>query len=229
MYFGFFSLTDLMLLVPAMILALYAQYKVKSVYEKYARVPSAKGVTGAQVAHSILQNNNIQDVEIEEIEGNLSDHYDPRSKKLRLSSPIYRSSSVAALGIAAHEVGHAIQHHHQYAPLKWRTSIVPVASIGSSMAIPLFIAGLFMNSGLLMDLGIWFFVGAVLFQIVTLPVEFNASSRAIAQLRNGGFLVGEEVKSARRVLNAAAMTYVAAAAVAVMHLLRLVLLRGSRD
>ena len=229
MLYGFFSTTDLMLIIPAMILALYAQYKVKSTYKHFSAIASARGMTGAQVSLNILRNNNIYDVEIEQTEGMLSDHYDPRNKTLRLSSDIYNSSSVAALGVAAHEAGHAIQHNTGYAPLKIRHGIFPVANIGSRLAIPLFIIGLFMGSGMLMDVGIWFFAGAVLFQVVTLPVEFNASNRALYQLESGGYLSRNEIGSARKVLNAAALTYVAATAVAVMHLIRLLILRGDSE
>ena len=229
MYFGFFSFTDLMLLIPAMLFALYAQFKVKSTYNHFSKIRSARAMTGAQVALSIMRTNNIYDVEIEETEGLLSDHYDPKNKVLRLSHGIYNSSSIAALGIAAHETGHAIQHNVEYAPLRIRHGIFPVANLGSKLALPLFIVGLFMNSGILMDIGIWFFAGTVFFQVVTLPVEFNASSRALYQLNTGGYLNRDEIGSARKVLNAAALTYVAATAVAVMHLIRLLILRGDRD
>ena len=229
--FGFFSMTDLMLLIPAFLLAMYAQMKVKSTYAQYNKVRSRSGLTGAQVARNILRENNVTDVDVEEIGGKLSDHYDPRAKKLRLSSDIYHSSSVAALGIAAHEVGHAIQHNVQYAPLHFRNGLFPVANIGSQLAMPLFIAGLFFqrSMGFLMDVGILLFVGAVLFQVVTLPVEFNASSRALYQLETGGYLARDEIKPARKVLSAAALTYVAATAVAIMHLVRLLLIRGMGD
>ncbi|MBN2012405.1 zinc metallopeptidase [candidate division KSB1 bacterium] len=225
----YFSPIEIMLLVPAFLFAMYAQFKVRNTYEKYRNVPSVKGMTGAQVATQILRSNNIYDVDVEQTPGQLSDHYDPRSKTLRLSDEIYSSSSVAALGIAAHEAGHAIQHNTGYAPLQWRHGLFPVASLGSNLALPLFIIGLFMRSGILMDIGIWFFAGAVIFQLVTLPVEFNASSRALVQLENGGLLNGNEISSARNVLNAAALTYVAAAAVALMHLIRLLVLRSARD
>jgi len=229
MYFGLFSVTDLMLIVPAMILAIYAQYKVKSTYNHFSKIRSMKGMTGSKVATEILRGNQIYDVEVEETGGVLSDHYDPIKKKLKLSSEIFRSSSIAALGVAAHEAGHAIQHKLGYTPLQLRHSIFPVANIGSTLAFPLFIVGLFMNSGILMEIGIWLFAGAVIFQIVTLPVEFNASKRALLQLENGGYLTHDEIGSARKVLNAAALTYVAATAVAIMHLIRLLILRGNND
>ncbi len=203
--------------------------KVKSTFAQYNRVRSQGGMTGAQVARNILRSNNVDDVEVEETGGVLSDHYDPRVKKLRLSSEIYRSSSVAALGVAAHEAGHAIQHHAGYAPLHVRNGIFPIANFGSRFAFPLFIIGFLFRSGTMMDIGIWLFLGAVIFQLITLPVEFNASGRALIQLESGGYLGRDEIGAARKVLNAAALTYVAATAVAVMHLVRLLILRGASD
>ena len=222
----FFSSAELMLLIPAFLLSIYAQMKVKSTFAKYSKIRSRRGMSGAQVAMDILRANNVYDVDVEETGGTLSDHYDPKAKKLRLSNDIYRSSSVAALGIAAHEAGHAIQHNKGYSPLAFRNGIFPVANIGSKMAMPLFIIGLLFSSGFMMDIGIWLFLGAVIFQVVTLPVEFNASSRAVVQLETGGYLERDEIKSAKKVLSAAALTYVAATAVAVMHLIRLLILRG---
>jgi len=227
----FFSPYDF-LLIPAFILALYAQNKVKSTYQKYRQMKSSSGLTGAQVARQLLQMNQIYDVQVQETSGTLTDHYDPRKKILRLSSDIYNSSSVSALGIAAHEAGHAAQHATGYMPLQVRHSIFPVANIGSTLAIPMFLIGFFFSySGLavLMDIGILLFSGAVIFQLVTLPVELNASKRALVQLESGGFLRGQEVGAARKVLSAAALTYIAATAVAVVHLLRLLFLRGMRD
>lgn len=191
-----------------------------------SKIRSTSGLTGAQAAKSLLQRNGINDVIVEEVPGSLTDHYDSRSKKLRLSSDVYHSTSLAALGVAAHETGHAIQHHTSYVPLNIRQSVFPVANIGSSLGIPLFFIGLIMSFKPLLDIGIIVFAGAVLFHIVTLPVEFNASSRALAQLSNGGYLRSDEISGARKVLNAAALTYVAAAAMAVIQLLRLVMLRG---
>lgn len=223
----FFSPMDLVLLVPALILTLYAQAKVKSAFDKMSQVRSASGMTGAQVAQSLLQRNQLYDVNVEEVGGKLSDHYDPRTKTVRLSSDVYRSSSLAALGVAAHETGHAIQHHKAYAPLNWRSTLFPVANIGSTAAFPLFLIGMFIPAfDFLIDVGIVLFAGAVLFQLVTLPVEFNASSRAMAQLGNGGYLRTDEISGAKKVLDAAALTYVAAAAVSVMQLIRLLLIRG---
>ncbi|MDZ7386578.1 MAG: zinc metallopeptidase [candidate division KSB1 bacterium] len=224
----FFSPYD-WLLLPAIALAMYAQFKVRSTFSHYSRVRAAAGMTGAQVAANILRANGISDVNIEETGGTLSDHYDPRKKVLRLSSGVYSSDSIAALGVAAHEAGHAAQHATGYLPLRLRHSLVPLANFGSSLAIPLFLVGLMLGAVGLMNLGILLFSGAVLFQVVTLPVEFDASRRALAQLRSGHLLREEELSGARRVLSAAALTYIAATAVAVVHLLRLVMMRSSRE
>jgi len=212
-----------------MALALYAQYKVRSTFDRYSRVRAAAGLTGAQVASQLLRASNIDNVTVEETSGTLSDHYDPAKKVLRLSSGVYHSDSIAALGVAAHETGHAQQHATGYLPLRIRHSIVPLANFGSSLAIPLFLAGLVLSIPALMTLGILFFSGAVLFQVVTLPVEFDASRRALAQLHSRGILGKEEVGKARQVLSAAALTYIAATTVAVVQLLRLLMLRRSRD
>lgn len=219
-----------LLLIPAFILAVWAQSHVKSTFNKFSRVQAASGMSGFEVARRLLDDGGLSDIQVEEIEGNLSDHYDPRSRTLRLSSGTARSRSVASLGVAAHEVGHAIQHQKAYAAFQVRQSIVPVASIGSSLSFPIFFIGfLFAQNSFLMNLGIYLFCGAVVFQLITLPVEFNASSRALVLLSNRGYLVDQEITQAKKVLNAAALTYVAATAVAVMHLLRLILLRGSRS
>jgi len=225
--------STILLLVPALILALWANHQVKSQFERYSRIPSGSGMTGAELAGRLLAESNLSSVRIEETGGKLSDHYDPRSRTLRLSSAIGRSRSVAALGVAAHEVGHAIQHQAGYSPFRVRQSIVPVAQFGSSLAFPLFFIG-FLFSGsthstLLMDIGIYLFMGVLAFQLVTLPVEFNASARAMALLSERGYLAGEEVIQARKVLNAAAWTYVAATAMAAVQLVRMFVLRGSRD
>lgn len=219
--------STIIILIPAIILSIYAQFAIRSAYSKWSKVRSSVGMTGAQVAQRLLQQNGIFDVEVEEVAGTLSDHYDSRAKKVRLSSDIYRSTSLAALGVAAHETGHAIQHAKSYAPLNIRQSLFPVASIGSTWGFWIFLAGMFFSSfSFLMDVGIVLFAGATLFQIVTLPVEFNASSRALAQLSNGGYLRTDEVNGARKVLNAAALTYVAAAAMSILTLIRLLILRG---
>jgi len=214
-----------LLLIPAFALALYAQFKVKNTYKKFSKIPSAWGRSGAIVAQDIMRQNQLHDVKLEEGEGTLSDHYDPRSKKVVLSPENYQGNSIASLSVAAHEIGHAIQHKTGYAALQFRHSILPVANIGSTMAFPLFFIGFIMPSfGWLMDAGIVLFTGVVIFQLITLPVEFNASSRAIAILKNGGYLQPNEVPMARKVLNAAALTYVAATAVSLIHLLRMFLI-----
>lgn len=220
-----------LLIFPAILYAMYTQYKVKSTFAKQSKVLSANGMTGAQVARGLLDVKGLGHVPVELIPGSLSDHYDPRSQVLRLSPEVYQSSSVAALGVAAHEAGHAIQHQEHYSPLSIRNSVVPVANLGSSLAIPLVFLGAFLGSENLILLGIVAFSFAVFFQIVTLPVEFDASSRAMALLERTGYLTPAEIKPARSVLNAAAMTYVAALIVSLAQLLRFVLLflGNSRD
>lgn len=218
-----------LLVIPALLLALYAQYKVKSTYAKYSQVPCSRGYTGSQAARYILDDYRLTDIGIESIEGQLTDHYDPRAKKLRLSSGIYNGNSVAALGVAAHEAGHAIQDAKAYAPLKLRNGLVPMTNLGTTLAFPLFILGMFVGIPQLMDAGIILFSLAVAISIITLPVEFNASNRAIRVLADGHFLNQTEIPMARQVLNAAALTYVAAIAMAVMNLVRLLLLRSQRD
>lgn len=214
------------LLIPAILLAMYAQAKVQSTFNKYSRVAARSGMTGAQVAQELLHSKQIYDVSIEQTKGRLSDHYDPRSKTLRLSPEVYGSSSLAALGIAAHEVGHAFQHATEYAPLKLRSAIVPVSNIGSQLAFPLLLAGIFLGIPNLALIGVIAFSLAVLFQLITLPVEYNASGRAIESLEIGGYLDRDEIGSTRKVLNAAALTYVAATIMAVMQLVRLLVLSG---
>lgn len=219
--------SSFLLLIPAFILAVWAQFKVRSTYRKYLSIRSAQGITGAQAAKYILNQNGIHDVDVEPVAGELSDHYDPRKRVVRLSEKNYQGNSLAALTIAAHEVGHVIQHYNGYVPLQLRHSILPVTNVASWSAFPLFIIGFFLNSPLLINLGIIFFAAVVIFHFVTLPVEFNASSRAIKQLENNGMLVAQEVSGAKKVLNAAALTYVAAAAMALLQLIRLIIL--SRD
>lgn len=222
----FFWDSTMLLLIPAFILAVYAQYKVKSAYSKYNKILNARGMTGYQAALELLRMNGISDVEVEETEGVLSDHYDPRVKKVRLSSSNYNGTSLAALAVAAHEVGHVVQHARGYYPLQLRHLILPVTNFGSWLAFPLFLIGFFLRTPFLMDLGIVFYAGVVLFHLVTLPVEFNASGRALVQLQSHGFLTVQEVGGAKKVLNAAALTYVAATAMAIMQLIRLLILRG---
>ena len=215
------------LLIPGLLLALYAQFKVTSTFNHWKRVGSRSGLTGAQVARRILDANGCRNVAIEPVRGSLTDHYDPENGVLRLSSEVYGSRSIAALGVAAHEAGHAIQDAQDYAPLRIRANLVPIANFGSGMAVPLFMLGLIMSWEPLLKIGILFFAFSVLFYVVTLPVEFNASNRAVSLLA-AGFLPDDEVKGVKAVLSAAAMTYVAAALQAVLQLLRLVLLANSR-
>jgi Zn-dependent membrane protease YugP len=222
----FFWDPTMILLIPAIALALWAQFRVSSTYKKYMQVASAQGVTGQKAAQYLLQRNGIPGVAVEAVEGKLSDHYDPRSKTVRLSQDNYRSTSLSALAVAAHEVGHAIQDHNGYAPLKLRHAILPATNLGSMAAFPLFIIGMLFSTPILMDIGIILFAGVVIFHFVTLPVEFNASNRALAQLGDNGMLLQEEVRGARKVLNAAALTYVAATAMALLNLIRLLILRG---
>jgi Zn-dependent membrane protease YugP len=227
----FFFDSSYLLMLPALAFALWAQWKVQSTYRRYAEVRSSAGISGRDMARSIMVRNGVTDVAVEEIPGTLNDHYDPRAKTVRLSSDIYRSDSVASIAVAAHEVGHVLQHAQGYAPLGIRTAVAPVAGLGSTLAFPLFFIGFIFRSGashVLMDLGIWFFTAAVLFQLVTLPVEFDASRRALAQLNASGSIAPEEVAGAKKVLDAAALTYVAAAAMAALQLLRLILLRDQR-
>lgn len=230
MPFFFFDPT-FVLLIPAVILALWAQMRVKSTYHKYARVRSASGLTGAQVARRLLNMHGLNDVEVEAVAGELSDHYDPRSKTVRLSEVVYNKTSVAALGVAAHEVGHALQHSKGYAPLAIRNALLGPANFGSTLAFPIFLVGFFFSTGAgwLMDLGIYLFLAVLAFQVVTLPVEFNASRNAMSDLRSAGILARDEATYASKVLNAAALTYVAAAAVSLMHLIRLLILRSARS
>ncbi|HEX2927935.1 MAG TPA: zinc metallopeptidase [Ruminiclostridium sp.] len=218
----------LILVVPALIISLFAQIAVKGTFNKYSRVGSSNGLIGAEVARYLLKSNGIYDVQVTQVGGNLTDHYDPRHKVLRLSDSTYSSTSVAAIGVAAHETGHAIQHSVKYAPLVLRSSLVPVANIGSSAGPYIAVCGLFLGWPAIINLGLLLFGGAILFYLVTLPVEFNASSRAIASLDSTGLLMKDELRSAKKVLNAAAMTYVASALVAVASFLRLLLLAGQR-
>jgi len=232
MYFPFFFDPTFILLIPAFILALWAQHKVKSSYRRFSEVASTSGLTGAQVARRILAMEGIDDVTVKETSGELSDNYDPRKRMVNLSEGIYGVESVAALGIAAHEVGHAIQHHRHYFPLQLRSALVVPANIGSTLAMPLFFIGFIFSAGqlkVLMDIGILFFLGALAVQLVTLPVEFDASRRALHALGSSGLMASAEVGMARKVLTAAAWTYVAAAAISLMHLIRLLILRDSRD
>ena len=233
MLFGlFFGDWTILILIPAMIFAFVAQFKVKSTFDKYDKVRSARGMTGAEVARKILDMNGLSHVRVEHVRGELTDHYDPRTNVVRLSESTYYSNSVAAIGVAAHEVGHAVQHATGYAPIKLRTAIIPMTRIGSGLAMPLFMIGLllsYLSYGSLfgdyfMFAGIILFSFSTLFQLVTLPVEFNASHRALKTLEDNGILVGSDLSGARHVLSAAAMTYVAALATSLAYLLRFIII-----
>ena len=226
----YFDPTYIFVLI-GLIICLAASAKMRSTFSKYSRVRNHWGMTGREAAEQVLHRAGIYDVRVEHISGNLTDHYDPRSKVLRLSDATYNSTSVAAVGVAAHECGHAVQHATGYVPLKLRSSLVPAANFGSSIAWPLILIGLLINgqsSALFLNLGILAFSLAVLFPIVTLPVEFNASSRALHLLSGNGMLYEDEVRSVRKVLTAAALTYVAGAASAILQLLRIIVLSNSR-
>lgn len=215
-----------LILIPAIALALYAQFKVQSTFRRYSQIPSGTGYTGAQVAAELLRRRGITDVKVEPVQGMLGDHYDPRTKVLRLSPDVYDSNSLAAIGVAAHEAGHAVQHREGYTALALRSAIVPVATIGTSAAWILFIIGWITSSPNLVNIGILLFLGYIAFAVITLPVEFNASNRAVALLQGEGFVLPQEAQGVRAVLNAAALTYVAAAAMALSQLLRMLVLRG---
>lgn len=219
---------SIVVLIPAILFALYAQGKVKTTFAKYLRVSTKKGYTGREVARAILDKNGLHDVPVEMTQGHLTDHYDPRTKVLRLSREVYSGTSVASVSVSAHEVGHALQHANGYTPLTIRNSLVPIASFGSSMAWFFVLGGFIFDSLGLIDLGILLYSAAVLFQVVTLPVEFNASNRALLLLTENGVLLQEEIPTSKKVLNAAALTYVAAMATALAQLVRLILLRNRR-
>lgn len=224
-YYGI-DIYYIILVLPAIVFALWAQAKVSGTFRKYSQVRPRNGMTGAQAAEAVLRANGVTGVRVEHIGGNLTDHFDPREGVIRLSDAVYNASTVAAIGVAAHEAGHAAQYANSYAPIKVRNAIIPVSRVGSTLSWPLLLIGLVLNSQPLVTIGILFFLAAVIFQLVTLPVEFNASTRAIAALADGGYLTEDELPGARKTLSAAAMTYVAALAVSLAQLLRLVLLFG---
>lgn len=231
MYYPMYFDPTYMLVLIGVVICLAASAKMRSTFSRYSRIRNHSGMTGREAAEQVLHRAGIYDVRVEHVSGNLTDHYDPRSKVLRLSDATYESASVAAVGVAAHECGHAIQHATGYAPLAFRSALVPVANFGSTIAWPLILIGLLFNSQssvLFLNLGILAFSLAVLFQIVTLPVEFNASSRAIRMLSGNGMLYEDEVQATRKVLTAAALTYVAGAASAILQLLRIILISNSR-
>ena len=219
------------LVVIGAVICMIASARVKGTFNKYSQLRSMSGMNGAQVAQRVLQAAGIYDVQVRHVSGSLTDHYDPRTKTVNLSDPVYNATSVAALGVAAHECGHAIQHAKSYAPLSIRSALVPTANFGSMLAWPVILIGLFFNtrsSGLIIDIGILLFSAAVLFQLVTLPVEFDASRRALVMLRTQGILADDELKYTRRVLKSAALTYVASAAAAILQLLRIILITNGR-
>ena len=219
------------LVVIGAVICMIASARVKGTFNKYSQLRSMSGMNGAQVAQRVLQAAGIYDVQVRHVSGSLTDHYDPRTKTVNLSDPVYNATSVAALGVAAHECGHAIQHAKSYAPLSIRSALVPIANFGSMLAWPVILIGLLFNtrsSGLIIDIGILLFSAAVLFQLVTLPVEFHASRRALVMLRTQGILADDELRYTRRVLKSAALTYVASAAAAILQLLRIILITNGR-
>lgn len=228
MYYRYFDPT-MILLVPAMIISFYAQYKINSTYNRFSKERNRNGYTGMQVARMILDGAGLFDIPIEMVNSRLGDHYDPSARVLRLSPDVYNNSSIAAAGIAAHEVGHAIQHAENYSPIKVRNAIVPVVNISSNFSWILFFIGILMGFRTLTILGIVLFCAVVAFQLVTLPVEFNASARALKILKSRSILFEDEVKKAGKVLKAAAMTYVAATLMAISQLLRLIVISNNRD
>ena len=225
-FFYYYDPTYILVLIGA-VLSLWASATVKSTYNKYSRVYSYSGLTGAQAAAQILRQAGIYDVRIEHVSGNLTDHYDPKARVLRLSDSVYGSNSVAAIGVAAHECGHAIQDQEDYVPLRFRSAFVPVANLGTQVAFPILLLGVFLGSShFLIQVGLLCFFFGVLFQLITLPVEFNASGRAVRILRETGMMSDDELPKTKKVLSAAAMTYVAAAAASILSMLRLIILFG---
>lgn len=220
---------SILLLIPAIIISFWAQMKVNSAYDKYSKVRTMNGYTGEQVARMMLNEAGLYDIQIQMVNTKLGDHYDPKSRVLRLSPDVYSGATIAAAGIAAHEVGHAIQHQKAYKPLVVRNSIVPIVNLSSNLSWVLFFAGLFFSIKPLVTIGIILFLAAVIFQLITLPVEFNASNRALDILKSRGILYGDEVKGAGKVLDAAAMTYVAAALMAISQLIRLIAISNRND
>ncbi|MDM0610400.1 zinc metallopeptidase [Clostridium perfringens] len=231
MFYPYYIDPTYLILIPAILISAWAQFKVSSTFNKYSTVRSINGYTGAQVARILLNDAGLQEVEIQQVPGRLSDHYDPRAKVLRLSSDVYGSTSVASIGVAAHEVGHAIQDKESYSALVFRNAIVPVVNFSSSLSWILFFIGILLSYSTLVTIGIILFSVVVLFQLVTLPVEFNASSRALKLLEARGILYDKEVEGARKVLSVAALTYVAATLMAVLQLVRLIAIsnRNSND
>lgn len=229
MPFYYYDYYYLILVVPALLISLWAQFKVSSTFNRYNNVFSRRGYTAAQIARTILDANGLQNVRIERVTGKLTDHYDPRANVIRLSDSVYDSTSVAAIGVAAHESGHAVQYAVGYSPIKLRNAVIPLTNIGSTLSMPLLLLGLIFSFRPLVIGGILLFSLVALFQLITLPVEFNASNRALQILQTGNYLSDDELVGARKTLSAAAMTYVAALLVSLMQLLRLILLYGRRN
>ena len=229
MLWGFVDVTYLIFIVPAAIIAIWAQVRVKSTYSRYGQMLNREGLTGAQAARLILDRNGLQHIRIERVSGSLTDRYSPKENVIRLSDSTYNAPTIGAVGVAAHEAGHAVQYDVGYFPIRLRNGIIPICQIGSQLSWPLFLLGLIFQSGLLLDIGIVLFCIATLFQLITLPVEFNASRRAMETLEGEGILAADELSGARKVLSAAAMTYVAALVTALAHLLRMLVLRNRND
>jgi len=230
MYYGYgIDIYYLILVIPAVIFSMWAQAKVNSTFNKYSRVRTYSGMTGYEAARRILSANGLYNVTVERVSGNLTDHYDPKANVIRLSDSVFNTNSVAAVGVAAHEAGHAVQYATHYAPIKLRTAIIPVTNIGSTLSIPLVLIGFFVGLQPLINIGLLLFATVAVFQLVTLPVEFNASRRAVNAREMGGTMADDEMKAVKKVLSAAAMTYVAALAVSVANLLRLVIRFGGRS
>lgn len=228
MYYGI-DIYYIVLVIPAIVISMIAQAKVSGAFKKYSSVFSKKGMTGEDTANLIMMRNGISDVTVKPIKGQLTDNFNPRTKEISLSEPVYSSSSIAAIGVAAHESGHAVQHHTGYMAIKFRNAVLPAAQIGSSAAMPMALLGIVFGMPALINAGILLFSAVVLFQVVTLPVEFNASRRAVTILRETGVLSEEELVGAKKVLSAAALTYVAAMLTSLMSLIRLILLSRNRD
>lgn len=230
-YYGYYGIDIyyIVLVIPCVIFAFWAQSRVNGTFNRYSKVMNRRGLTGAQAAEAVLRQNGVTGVRVEWVAGRLSDHFDPRTNTIRLSNDVYSSTSVASIGVAAHEAGHAVQYAVGYFPIRLRAAIIPVTRFGSMAALPLIILGLFMNSGIMIDIGIWAFALSTVFQLITLPVEVNASNRALAAIEEGGLLTEDEYPMARKTLSAAAMTYVAALAVSLAQLLRLLLMFGGRN
>ena len=223
-----FDMLYLVLVLPTLIFSLWAQNRVTTSFKKYSKQRTVNAITGEEAARMILRQAGVSGVKIESIKGNLTDHFDPRTNVIRLSENVYNAPSIAAVGVAAHEAGHAIQYASGYAPMKFRSAIIPITNIGSKLSMPLILIGVVFSMTGLINIGIWLFAAVVLFQLITLPVEFNASNRAVAALDGSGFVSKEEINASKKVLSAAALTYVGAMAVSLAQLIRLIIIAGRR-